>query len=183
MWTAVHPDLTEKLRIPDEIGPEFELQFWPPKIGAGFSVAMSRVTKDIDKLDPVKDYARVCEISGLDWRAMADMARFGVRGWSDMSIECQTEVVEVDGRKHTVLTEESVQILHASALLFRVATKCNLYNRLDPDQKKTLPWRSGFPTLNTNAASADLMSASPADGAEEASSDSTASPTSAVPST
>ncbi len=174
-WKAVHPGLTEKVRVPAD-GPEFELQFWPPREAARINLLQTKLHSVSGKLDFVKDYERVIEMSGLDHDNLETICRFGVKGWAGFdAIECKTEEVEIDGRKHTALTKESLLVLHVNKLLFGLATKCCLMNWLSEDQKKTSSLRSESSTATSTTPAASVIPNSPPEPIKAESSESMAS--------
>lgn len=159
-WKAVHPDLTEKVRLPAD-GPEFELQFWPPleaeRINALTSNLRKPSRKDEKEIDAFENPDELVKRAGYSYELIRDMARYGVRSWSGFGdIPCATETVEIDGKKHVRLTAESLAVLHANKLLVAVALKAQLMNILSEDQKKTSGWLSSSDSSTSPTDAADV---------------------------
>ena len=160
-WKAVHPGLTEKLRIPDEDGaPTFELGFWPPLEAEKMKVVRERINRSAANVDPVKDFDRMLAESGIGLESYRSMCRLGVRGWTGFGdFEPQTEEVVVDGRRHVALKDDSLHLLYVNHLLVAVGLKCFLFNILTEDAKGNLDWRYGS---STTSRSIDAAGAAPA---------------------
>ena len=143
-WSAVHPDMTTEVRIPDEDGaPVFTLGFWPPLVAERLGALIAFVRKPRD-LDPIADLPAFVKASGLELAAFQDMVRYGVRGWTGWGDLKAVLVPETfDGREHKRLTEDGVVALHANKLLVAVALKAMLFNILTEEEKKTSDWQSG----------------------------------------
>lgn len=157
-WKAVHPSLTEEVRVLDDPdSPVFKVCFWPPKIAAEIEVRLARLRKPGRDLDPVNDYDLLLKESGLSLESFELMARYGVAGWSGFGeFECQTESETIDGRAHSRLTPDSLHLLHVNRLLLGVAMKALLMNTLSEDQRGKFNWRFGssMTSRDMNAAGA-----------------------------
>ncbi len=163
-WLAVHPDSTLKQRISDAPdAPEFEFGFWPPREGE----ALARV----ERVTPENEF-------DVGWK----MVRYGVRGWTGLvdedgkPIEPKLEEVEIDGRKHRVLVDESMRLLIANRLIFTLSEMAYAMNVLTPDAKK----KSGLRL--PSASSTSPTDASGATGSGPTTSPSTSSTSTGEPS-
>ena len=155
-WKAVHPSLTEEVRIPED-GPTFTIGFWPPREAERLRVVWARLKKPDEELDPIKDFDRLVEKGNVGLDLYRAMCRWGVRGWTGFGdVSCSTEEIEIDGRKHPSLTPEGLDAMYVNQLLVAVGLRCMAFNFLTEDQRGKLDWRSGSSTTShsTNAAGA-----------------------------
>ena len=164
-WTAVHPDSTTKVRLP-EGAPEdeqaiFEVGFWPPRESERFKVLLDKIQKPLEDLDPITDQDKYLAAIGLGYERARDMVAFGVRGWDGITYQDGRplapglERVTIDGREHKKLCDDSLHLLYVNNLLGVLSLKCFLYNILDEEQKKTSGLRlpSSSLTASTDASS------------------------------
>src|SRR5688500_12128733 len=107
-WRAVHPSLTKELRVPedDPDAPTFTIGFWPPLEAEKAKLYISKLRRQqADQGDSAEDLLRRARV---DLHAFRDMARFGVRNWTGLAeLAPSIEQIEIDGRQHVALTEES----------------------------------------------------------------------------
>lgn len=167
-WAAAHPSAFETLRIPDDEGaPSFDIGFWPPREAERLAVLMSKMRKPARDIDNITDNAELIALCGLSFEVFRDMVRFGCRGWTGFktakgeTIPSETEQVEIDGRKHTVLTNECLHILGVNKLTVAVGGKCMAFNMLSEAQKKTSAWRSDSPSSQSPTDAADATAPEP----------------------
>lgn len=147
-WRAVHPSLTQDIRVPedDPNAPTFTIGFWPPLEAEKAKLYVSKLRKQQSGESPesAEDLLRRARI---DLQAFRDMARFGIRSWHGLGeLAAAVEYVEIDGRPHAALTQESCDILYHSGLLLPAALACWKFNNLTEEEKKTSRSPSSSPT-------------------------------------
>lgn len=144
-WQAVHPDTTEWI-TPFQGAPEFEIGFWPPREAERFGLLSNKLheaKEHVGKFENLHDQDAFARAIGLDLELTWDMVRWGVRDWRGIvdpdgeEIRPEFDTVEVDGRQHKRLSEESVRMLYHSRLVGALFTKVWLWNVLTPAEKKT----------------------------------------------
>jgi len=148
-WLAVHPDATEKARIPDEDGPEFVFGFWPPLPEIEIRAKIPILSKPA--VDPSVDPDAFVSQSGMSWELCRDAVRWSVRGWTeDGGIPAKFETVKLDGREHQVLSDESIGVLRRSGLLVAVALRAIVVNVLTEEKKREFGKSSDSGSKNQN---------------------------------
>jgi hypothetical protein len=147
-WKAKHPDNTEDVRVPED-GPTFTIGFWPPLLADKVKRNAREWMKQGDA--PISD-----EEGERRFLLTRDMVRFGVRGWKGLEPAAAFESIEYGGRRHSALTEASIDLLYANKLFDAVALAAWGVNSLSEDAKKKSdsPSPSQPSTLHTAAPSA-----------------------------
>lgn len=151
-WLAVDPSATREAPIDDSPdSPRFVFGFWPPA-----------------KAERLKSYPFLKAEEKSDeetFRVGWDMVRYGIRGWSGLvngegtPVEPKVGTEKVAGREVPVLSDESIEMLHASQMFVPLALLCLQMNTLKEDQKKTSGLRLDFST--PTQATADAETAGP----------------------
>lgn len=139
-WRAVHPALTEERRVPaeDPEAPTFTIGFWPPLEAEKAKLYVSKLRHPKKAVEADETAEQLLRQSGIDLAAFWAMVRHGVRGWEGLGdIPCKTEVVRIDGRDHTALSDESLQVVYHNGLLVALALECWKFNNLTEEEKKT----------------------------------------------
>lgn len=181
-WRAVHPSLTKEVRVPedDPSAPTFTVGFWPPLESEKAKLYVSKLRRL--QPGPSETTEELLHRAQVDLHAFRDMVRFGVRGWSGLGdLSCMTETVEIDGRRHVALTQESIDVLYHSSLLLPVALACWQFNSLTETEKKTSDSRSSSPVSTSGMPAPGVISASDPARSEAASYESTAGSSTAAP--
>lgn len=112
--------------------------------------------RDTGALDPVKQNSELAEIAQAEADILRDCARWGCRGWigGEGMPASTADTREIDGRKHLVLSEESLDVLHHNRLLPAVAFRVIAFNIPSGTEKKrpASPSPLDSSTLHTPAA-------------------------------
>lgn len=162
-WRAVHPSLTQEVRVPDDdpSAPTFTIGFWPPLEAEKAKLYVSSLRRT-QALGDAESGEVILRKARVDLHAFRDMARFGIRGWSGLGdLACATEKIEIDGRLSIALTEESCDILYHGGLLLPVALACWRFNNLTEAEKKTSRSPSNSPFSMSGTPAIDVMPPSP----------------------
>jgi len=160
-WLAVHPDATEKARIPSDDGPEFTFGFWPPLPEIEIRAKLPVLSKP--DVDPATNPDEFVAQSGISWELCRDAVRWSVRGWTEEGgIPAKVETVKIDGRDHQVLSDESIGVLRRAGLLVPVALRAIVMNVLTEEKKRAFEKSldSGSKSPSTSALGASEASPS-----------------------
>lgn len=159
-WLAVHPSATEKVRVPEDDGPEFEFGFWPPLPEIEIRSKMPALTKP--DVDPVADPEKFIAQSGMSWDLCRLAVKWSVRGWSEEGgIAAKLETVKVDGREHTVLSDESIEVLRRAGILVPVALRAIVMNLLTEEKKRAFAKLSASGSKSLDTPAPDVTPTSP----------------------
>lgn len=157
-WKAVHPDLTEDVRIPDEEGaPTFTLGFWPPREAVRLSVlakAWIQRQQRTQALDPEKDQEELLRCSEEDRKLFTEASRWSVRGWSGLEIPCATTQETIEGRQHAALAPAALAVLFHSHVIRDVGLAAINYNVLSGETRGKSERRSGSSSTSPDTSAA-----------------------------
>lgn len=134
-WLAVNPAATKQLRLPnpeDDDGLLVTLGFWPTLIGAELRARLRDVSIFKEPAEMTTD--ALAAQNRYDLVQLSEAARWGVRGWAG-DPAAESSDVEIDGRKHTRLSDDSVELLEKNGLLLSAGIQSVLFNMIGPPGK------------------------------------------------
>ena len=154
-WKAAHPASTTTANLPEDADAKdqatFTIGFWPPFIAEKLNVLRAEITKPGPDLHPIRDANAFAEATGLSIAWYRTMVKYGLRDWKGVEIDgkevkIDTKTEEIDGRKHTAVSEEHIDVLYHGSLLVALGMKCWVYNVLSEVQKKEFDLQSASPS-------------------------------------
>lgn len=144
-FLAINPALTSSATVPgdDPNGLKLTLRFWPPLVEVRLRPRLAGLSayREGPPLDPQKpeDADAMVVLNERDLETYTEAARWGVAGWEGSPTPTFSDT-ELDGKKYSVLSDESIALLFRNHILFAVAQEAISFNVLtEAAAKKSEP--------------------------------------------